>query len=1280
MYDWFGLSKIDLPYLIINAFCDLMPVGLLSSFAVFEPLIYLSVCSILIILAYLIYQKKGAIFWGANQKIKREIKEGQQTEERYRQTVENSPNPIFSVDRQGKIKIWNLACQQIYCYSPTIIGQSWKTLVPEETLSKFEDLLTQVFQQKKSFSGIEMVYRSADKIQHFAISRFYPLLDDQQQVSECLVANTNITERKKNERERENLLAQEQAEKSEIKKILERINDGFFAVDRRWNITYLNTTGGVLIGKKQEELIGQNLWQMYPEALDSIFYHEYHKALNTNTTVHFEAFYPPLNCWYEVHAYPDENGLSVYFRDITEPKNSQTALKESQEFLQTIYDNAQYGIFIVDVLENGTFQYVKLNPIHEQLTGFSTEEIEGKTPQEILPPDIAQTLEQNYRRCIETKTVITYEEFVPFRGQDFWWLTSLAPLKNETGRIDRIVGTATNITALKQAQTRFQNLAANVPGAIFRYTLRSDGSNGVIYMNPGCYTLWEVEAEVVEQSAEILWNLIHPDDLPGMQESVLVSAQTLQPWFYEWRITTVSGTQKWVQGAGKPEQQSNGDIIWDTIIIDVTELRQAEKRWQNLAANIPGVIYRYVLHTDGSDAITYVSPGSRTLWEIEPDHIVQNVKVLWDLVHPEDLSGMKESLRVSAETLQPWFYEWRIVTPSGKIKWLQTAAKPEKQLNGDIIWDGLILDISDRQAALCQRILAEIALGETEERYRLLAENMSDLVCLHDREGRYLYVSPSCKSLLEYNCEELLGQNPYNFFHPEDCDRILQTSHLAALKCQPIPMTYRMRKKSGDYIWLETLTKPIVDRSGQVIRLQTTSRDITDRVQVEQKLRYDAKHDSLTGLPNRNQLIDRIELALERLKRYPDFNFAILFLDLDRFKIINDSLGHLAGDELLITVAHLLQGLIRSVDLAARFGGDEFVILLEEIDNINEAVRVAKRILTEFQSPFLLNKLNHQEVFITPSLGIVYGSRAYSQAIDLLRDADTAMYRAKAKGGERYEIFDPDMYLQALKRLYLENDLRQALDREEFVLYYQPIVSLESGKIAGMETLIRWQHPQKGLIPPSEFIPIAEETGLIVAMGMWVLKTACSQMKVWHQQFPQTRNLKLSVNLSVRQLREPTLIKQICEFLALTNFPAEYLTIELTESILLDDIENVIGLFNQLRSHSIQLSIDDFGTGYSSLSYLQRLPLNTIKIDRSFINCIGEPGQQSEIIEIIMTLAAKLKLEVVAEGIENQAQLEYLKQIGCPFAQGYLIAKPLTVEALTALFQQNWQYNTTSKP
>ncbi len=410
-------------------------------------------------------------------------------------------------------------------------------------------------------------------------------------------------------------------------------------------------------------------------------------------------------------------------------------------------------------------------------------------------------------------------------------------------------------------------------------------------------------------------------------------------------------------------------------------------------------------------------------------------------------------------------------------------------------------------------------------------------------------------------------------------------------------------------------------------------------------------------------------MALSRAKRYPDLHFAVLFVDLDRFKVINDSLGHVAGDRVLQLVAHKLQQLIRDTDIVGRISGDEFVILLEAIEGIHEVIRVTERILNEMTVPLIIAD---REVFVTLSIGIVINCTAHHQASDILRDADIAMYRAKLKGKARYEIFDPIMRLEALKRLHLENGLRQALEHQDFLLYYQPIFKLTDQEIVGMEVLLRWQHPQRGLISPVEFIPIAEETGLIVPLGLWVVRSACTQMMAWHRIFPAMADFRISVNLSARQLREPNLVQQITEILNQTGLPGQNLVLELTESMLAEDEEGVVALLSELRSHQIEISIDDFGTGYSSLSYLHRFPINTLKIDRSFVKRMQGDADDNAIASIILALAQRLKLSVVAEGIETATQLHQLQTLGCEKGQGYLFAPPLTAAEITARFHAQY--------
>ncbi len=678
--------------------------------------------------------------------------------------------------------------------------------------------------------------------------------------------------------------------------------------------------------------------------------------------------------------------------------------------------------------------------------------------------------------------------------------------------------------------------------------------------------------------------------------------------------------------------------------------RQSEARFRNMVANVPGAVFRYLQRPDGSNRALYMSPGCYGLWEVEAAAVEQDSSVLWEMVHPQDWSGMAESVRVSAEQLTPWFWSWRIITPSGREKWLEAAGQPERQANGDVIWDTVILDITDRK--------------QSEERYRLLAENINDLVCLHDPDGRYLYVSPSCQTLLGYDSAELLGQNPYQFFHPEDCDRIQQESHAAVLAGKARPVTYRMRHRDGHYVWFETLTKAIHDAQGQLVNLQTTSREVTKRIQFQEQLRYEAVHDALTRLPNRNLLMERLNLSIVRSQRLSDYLFAVLFIDLDRFKVLNDSLGHLAGDALLVTVAQRLQQILRATDLAARLGGDEFVILLDGIQSLQEAVRVTERLFRVLQLPL---EIEGHRVHTSASIGIVLGNDQYQDASHLLRDADTAMYQAKARGRSCYEIFNAEMHAQALARLKLENDLRVAIARQEFILHYQPIVTLETGKLVGFEALTRWQHPTQGLKPPGDFISVAEETGLITALDCWALSAACTQMAQWQAQFPQATDLKISVNLSAQDLRQFDLLAQVDQILSQTKLAPRTLTLEITESMLIEDADATILLLRQLQARGIQISIDDFGTGYSSLAYLYRLPVNSLKIDRSFVVQM-QPGQPNhQIIETILTLSRQLGLDAIAEGSETAQQVAALQQLGCKFAQGHFFSQALSPADATAL-------------
>ncbi len=589
------------------------------------------------------------------------------------------------------------------------------------------------------------------------------------------------------------------------------------------------------------------------------------------------------------------------------------------------------------------------------------------------------------------------------------------------------------------------------------------------------------------------------------------------------------------------------------------ERQQAQNLLQTLASNIPGIIYSFVHHFDGSIVFEYISFGCLDLLELTPDQILSDASVCFAQIHIDDRAGCYMAAKRSAQTLKPFFYEWRLVTPSGKLKWVQASARSECRENGDIVWHGVLLDVSDRKQA-----------------------------------------------------QELIIHN--------------------------------------------------------------------------------ALHDPLTDLPNRTLLVERLELSINRAKRIETYRYAVLFLDLDRFKVINDSLGHLAGDQLLKSIAQKLKTHLREIDLVARIGGDEFVILLEGISGMEKAIQITERILKDFQTPLILND---SEVVISTSIGIVLGTKNYSCASDLLRDADIAMYRAKAQDRSSYKIFDIEMHTQAVNRLTLETDIRKALEREEFVIYYQPIVDilgdggssqhvsrelqLQAVRLIGFEALVRWQHPTRGFILPEEFVPVAEETGLIVQIDRWMFYKACQQLANWKTKFASHFPLKMSINLSAQDIRQANLIDGIDQALAQTGLEGDSIALEITESMLIDNISQTIDLLTQLKDRKIQISIDDFGSGYSSLNYLHRLPADNLKIDRSFVSQMQEGNRNYQVVSTIIALSNQLGLAVIAEGIETPQQLQWLQELGCEFGQGYVFSKPLRDETAEVLIASQTTYLSSSE-
>ena len=651
------------------------------------------------------------------------------------------------------------------------------------------------------------------------------------------------------------------------------------------------------------------------------------------------------------------------------------------------------------------------------------------------------------------------------------------------------------------------------------------------------------------------------------------------------------------------------------------------------------------LYILSGDRIVWINATAAGMIGWKPEELVG--RSFLELVHPADLPLVK----ANAEGRVP--YVVRAARRDGELIHLETHQRAVV-VGGQRMISGAILDVSER-------VRAEAAEREADRRLREVLQQTQFLVLQLDAEGSIQFCNDAVRRVTGYERDELQGKNWFELCVPADQRERRHRGYLEAMLPGGLLSALEEREvltRSGDRRVVEWNIVPLRDRDGRVVGCSAMGTDVTDRRRAADKLLHDAFHDSLTGLPNRALFLDRLEHRLALEKRRHQTSFSVLVLDIDRFKVINDSLGHVLGDQLLIEVGRRLQTALRPGDTVARLSGDEFTILLEDVPNAADARKVADRLHEELRTPFLLAT---QEVFSGASIGIAHGNANYARPEDILRDADTALYRAKAQGRGRCVEFDVSMHDRAVELLHLETALRRALDRREFRIHYQPVVSLTTGQITGAEALLRWKHPERGLVPPMDFIPLAEETGLIVEIGAWVLKEACRQMKEWQEKLGQAQ-LEIGVNLSSRQFQVPGLVAQVAEVLQSTGLSPRSLRLEVTESLLMDKHPNVAQTMIELRAMGVRIDLDDFGTGYSSLSYLHQFPIDTLKIDRSFVQRMGATDDRLEIVNTILALANSLDMEVVAEGVETEQQLDLLRKMRCSYAQGYHLSRP--IEAL----------------
>lgn len=583
------------------------------------------------------------------------------------------------------------------------------------------------------------------------------------------------------------------------------------------------------------------------------------------------------------------------------------------------------------------------------------------------------------------------------------------------------------------------------------------------------------------------------------------------------------------------------------------------------------------------------------------------------------------------------------------------------------------------------------AAKHREELFQIVTENAADMIALVDMKGHRLYNSPAYKRILGYSAAELGETSSFEQIHPDDRLRVLEAAREARETGIGKRLEYRIRHKDGTWRVLESIASTIRNDKGDVAKLVIVNRDITQRKRAEEQLEHNWFHDALTGLPNRRLFLDRLQQLLARAQRHPNDQYAVLLIDIDRFKIFNDTMGNAAGDKLIIEVGRRLStclrqddtvarpaGAIRPDDEVSRLGGNEFAVLLDGITDPSDAVRVAQRFQAVMVEPFVIDG---KQVRTSASIGIAVSTGAHERVEDLLRDADVSMRRAKGMGGSRCEVFDEAMHTGALRRLRLETELKKAIENRQFRVHYQPVVELETNRVLGFEALLRWQHPEHGLISPTKFLEVAEDTGLLVSIGQWLFSEVCQQLRTWQTKDAAIQSAYVSVNLSSRQLADVGLVNSLRLILKETGIQPVRLQLELTESVAMADPQLTANVLSQMRQLGVRLILDGFGMGRSSLLQLRHFPVDALKIDRSLVGELLANREHCDIVDLIITLAHKLNLKAVAEGIETPKQLARLRALRCDLGQGYLFSQPLDAAAAQQFFgQQQVRANTAGAP
>ncbi|WOD41203.1 EAL domain-containing protein [Nodosilinea sp. E11] len=820
-------------------------------------------------------------------------------------------------------------------------------------------------------------------------------------------------------------------------------------------------------------------------------------------------------------------------------------------------------------------------------------------------------------------------------------------------------------TALQASQHYLTDILNNTKACICSFRLYPDGNYEYDYYSQGSTLVYGYAPQHFKAQANLWRSRVLPDDL----ETVIMPA--VQAVFdgethldLEFRFRHGDGALRWIRESYTARwDQAQRCWMVTTVAVDISARKRAEMALQASEARFRAVFEQAAVGINQADATGRFIQTNQYFCDLLGYTQAELLALRYqDITHPDDLAQFYpfQTRQLQGE-LTCFTLERRYRHKAGEWIWTELTLSLIRDEAGRVVSDlAIVVDIRDRKRA-------ELALRYSEAKSRAVLAVMPDLMFRLGADGRYREViNPRPDLELFFEGRDPVGRRLVEFAPADMATRKLSIMELA-LTAGKIQL-YEQEIETPDG-WRYEEVRVVKSGDDEVLFM---IRDITDRKQAQAQIVHNSLHDPLTGLPNRTLLSDRLNAAIHRAQRNPNYQYAVLFLDLDRFKVINDSLGHAIGDQLLIAIAQKLHLHIRTTDVAARLGGDEFVLLLEEIDGPDKAVTVAERVLADCQTPLMIEG---NEVLTGVSIGIATGSERYTDAAEIIRDADIAMYRAKHRQRGTYQFFDPAMHTQVLAQHTLEVELYRAIEQNELAVYYQPMVDLVQGRLMGFEALVRWLHPTRGWLTPDGFLPCAEATGLIVALDQWMLRQTCRQMSLWQRQFPALDNLCMGVNLSAQNFATTSLLADIEAVLAETGLPGHCLNLEITENILIQDMDKAIYLLTQLADRGIRISVDDFGVGHSSLQYLHRFPLTHLKIDRGFVRHLGSDHRDYAMVQMILGLSQQLGLSAIAEGIETSQQLRLIQQLGCQFAQGYLFSEPITAAAAEVYLSEqalNW--------